>query len=244
MPIRLKRYRKDFEHSYAFGVFATLELLQHRPDQTVSVLLHSKGNRNEGVLKIERLCARHHIRVEHNDTAIERLTNREDEYAVGVFRKVEHRLDRNTSHVVLVNPADMGNLGAIVRTMAAFGFEDLALIHPAVDAFDPRAVRASMGALFQVRLSYFDTFEDYRRRFGHALYPFITQAPTPLEAVGFARPCALIFGNESAGLPDEFRQTGTPVSIPITHRVDSLNLAVAVGIALHSARALALPDGQ
>lgn len=239
MPIRLKRYQKDFEHSYAFGVFPTLELLAHQPELVASVLLHSKGARNEGVQKIERLCQQRRIRVEQNDTAIERITNRGNDYAVGVFRKVEQPLAPDTNHVVLVSPSDMGNLGTILRTMLAFGFADLALIRPAVDAFDPRVVRASMGALFQVRFQYFDSFDAYRHTYHrHGLFPLMTDAAARLGEVVFPPLFGLIFGNESAGLPVEYQTIGTPILIPYdAERVDSLNLSIAVGIALYASRA-------
>jgi TrmH family RNA methyltransferase len=232
----LKRYKKEFDHSYTFGVFPTLELLHHRPADMISVLLHSKGERSEGVQKIEQIAAQHRIRTEVNDSAIERISTQENNWAVGVFRKYDEPLNPTADHVALVNPSDMGNLGTILRTMLAFAVTDLALIRPAVDVFDPRAVRASMGALFQVRFAYFDTFEDYADQFDHALYPFITGAASTIASTRFDAPYTLIFGSESAGLPDSFREIGTPVGIPITDRVDSLNLAVAVGIGLYGAR--------
>ena len=49
---RLKRYQKDFDYSYAFGVFAALELLTYRPNDARKVLVSSKGERNEGVAKL------------------------------------------------------------------------------------------------------------------------------------------------------------------------------------------------
>jgi RNA methyltransferase, TrmH family len=231
----LKRYKKDFEHSYTFGVFPTLELLHHRPGDVISVLVHSKGERNEGVQKIQQIAAQHRIRTEVNDSAIERISTQENHWAVGVFRKYALALDAAANHVVLVNPADMGNLGTILRTMLAFGVRDLGIVRPGVDVFDPRAVRASMGALFQVNFAYFDTFDDYARQFDHALYPFITGTANTPQNTRFDAPYSLIFGNESAGLPDEYRSVGTPVGIPITESVDSLNLSIAVGIALYAA---------
>jgi TrmH family RNA methyltransferase len=51
----------------------------------------------------------------------------------------------------------------------------------------------------------------------------------------FDAPYTLIFGNESRGLPESFRQVGVSVAIPQSDAVDSLNLAVAVGIGLYAA---------
>jgi TrmH family RNA methyltransferase len=226
---------RDFPHSYTFGVFPTLELLHFQPSHVQRVLVSTQGERNEGVLKLRDLCARQRIPVEVNDRQIERLSPKENTYAVGVFEKYQPRLAPNANHLVLVNPADMGNLGTIIRTMVGFGMTDLALVKPAADMFDPRVIRASMGALFRLDFAYFDGFDAYRSAFPHGLYPFMTVGATPLHEATFDAPFALIFGSESSGLPDAYRSLGTSVTIPHSDAIDSLNLSVAVGIALYAA---------
>jgi TrmH family RNA methyltransferase len=233
MDVRLKRYHKDFEHSYAFGVFPTLELLHYQRRHVLKVLADTRGMDNTGVAKLKGLCERQDIPFEINDRLIERLAPMENCYAIGVFRKYTAPLNRQHNHVVLVNPSDMGNLGTIARTMVGFGVHDLALIRPAVDIFDPRVIRASMGAVFRLRFAYYDRFEDYRNAFAHTLYPFMTNAVRRLGEVSFQPPFGLVFGNESAGLPDEYLKAGESVVIPHGNEIDSLNLSVAVGIALY-----------
>jgi TrmH family RNA methyltransferase len=235
LDVPLKTYRKEFDHSYSFGVFPTVELLERRPEAVLKVLLSEAGRKNRGVAKIEQLCRRLGVRLEVNDKAVERLAPRENAYAVGVFRKYERELDTATPHVALVNPSDMGNLGTIMRTMLGFGVRDLALVRPASDVFDPRVVRSSMGALFGIDFHYFDTWEDYAGQFVRAYYPFMTGGTLMLPEARFERPCTLVFGSEAAGLPEEFRARGTPVTIPQSSEIDSLNLTIAVGIALYAA---------
>lgn len=235
MDFRLKRYQKEFEHSYSFGVFATLELLACRPEHVLGVVLASKGERNSGIERLRDECAALGIAAEVGDAAIERLSPKESHLAVGVFRKYRSALDAARDHVVLVNPGDMGNLGTIARTMAAFGLSDLALIRPAADLFDPRAVRASMGALFRLSCQYFDDFDAYRAAFARRLYPLMTDGRVALGEARFIPPFALVFGSESSGLPASFHDLGTSVRIPHMGLVDSLNLSVAVGIALYAA---------
>lgn len=233
MDFRLKRYQKDFEHSYTFGVFATLELLDARPEHLLKVVLASKGERNAGVTRLTDACARRHIPVEVGDAVIERLSPKESHLAVGVFRKYTTHLEPQRDHLVLVSPSDMGNLGTIARTMLGFGITDLALIRPAVDIFDPKAIRASMGAVFRLSFSYFDHFEAYRAAFAHNLYPLMTNGRQTIEEVVFEPPFALVFGSEGSGLPDEFQDKGLSVTIPHSSQIDSLNLSVAAGIALY-----------
>lgn len=230
-----KKYQRDFPHSYTFGVFPTLELLYCQPAHVQRVLVSTQGERNQGVAKLRELCAQKRIPVEVNDKQIERLSPKENTYAIGVFEKYEPRLDVNANHLVLVNPADMGNLGTIIRTMVGFGVMGLALVKPAADIFDPRVIRASMGAVFRLNFEYFDPFDAYRNNFPHYLYPFMTGGATPLHEATFDVPFALVFGSESAGLPDAYRTVGTSITIPHSDAIDSLNLSVAVGIALYEA---------
>ena len=233
----LRRYKKDFGHSYSFGVFPTLELLTHRPESVRLVVAHSKGSRSSGWEKLEAHCAAHAVPFVVDDRAVERLAHKGNVYVFGVFEKYDAPLSATADHLLLVQPSDHGNLGTIARTLLAFGTCDVALVAPAVDIFSPHVVRASMGATFALRFSYFGTFGAYRTAFGsdRTLYPFMLGAPTPLGKVTFQRPYTLIFGPEGAGLPTEYAEVGVPVTIPQSPQVESLNLAVAVAVALYEA---------
>jgi len=233
--MRLKKYDRDASHSYTFGVFPTLELLHHQPKQVSEILLTTAGAQNEGVAKIKALCSTGGIPISTDDKLVERIAPKENTYAVGVFAKYNPVLDAQANHVVLVNPSDMGNLGTILRTILGFGCRDLALIRPAADIFDPRAVRASMGALFQINFAYFESIAEYQAAFSHALYPFMTDGEVILPEAAFQTPFALVFGNESSGLDESFRALGTTISIPQSGAIDSLNLSIAVGVALYEA---------
>lgn len=236
MDVPLKPYKREFEYSYSLGVFPTLELVDAQPRHVLRVLVSSTGARNEGVRKLERLCERAGIRLDTNDRAVERLAQKENTFAVGVFRKYDSDLQPASNHVVLVNPGDMGNLGTIARTMLGFGVPDLGVVRPAADMFDPKVVRASMGAIFRLRCRYFDSFDLYREAAGErSLHPFMTGGDLMLDRARFSPPFTLVFGNESAGLPPEYRKIGTPITIRHSAAIDSLNLPMSVGIALYEA---------
>lgn len=235
MSNKLRRYKKDTPYSYTFGVFPSIELLTHRPEQCTRVLVRSNAERNTGVAKLQQLCDRHDVRIELADKALERIGAPDNAYAVGVFNKYEQELDKETTHVLLDGPRDMGNLGSIMRTMLAFDIRDLAIIRPAAHVFDPKAVRASMGALFQMRVTYWDSFEDYRATYERNYYPFIVDAPTELRDTPVTdAPVTLIFGSESNGLDPSFAGVGTPLRIKQSDAIDSLNLASSVAIALYA----------
>ena len=116
-----------------------------------------------------------------------------------------------------------------MRSMLGFGQNNLALIEPAADSFDPKTIRSSMGGIFQLKIQTFSKFTDYWGRYSqHALDPLMTKGSQSLPDVVFKEPYALVFGEEKSGLPEEFTQFGTSVRIPQSEAIDSLNLAQSV----------------
>ncbi len=231
--MRLKKYNKNLDYSYTFGMYPTIELLRVRPDTVVKVITHSKLSNEEGSGIINALLEKHGIPLECNDRLIDRLSPKDICYVVGVFNKYYPELSKD-NHVVLVNPGNSGNLGTIIRSMLAFDFNNLAIIRPAVDVFHPDTVRASMGALFSINFRLFDDIDSYRERFDtHNLYLFMTEGQDTLDKTSFKSPYGLVFGSEPSGLPRHYRELGNAVRIAQSGRVDSLNLAISASIVLH-----------
>lgn len=232
----LKPYDHDLPYSYAPGVFPSLQLMQNAPDRARRLLLSEKAQ-GEGVEKLREICAAHHVREEIADKALARVSGKQNCFAAVVFEKWRSDLAPDRPHVVLHHPMDEGNLGTIQRTLLGLGVEDIAVIRPAADVFDPKVVRATMGAVFSLRVREYDDFEAYRAEHpGRSLYPFMLDGSVLLEdAVADLRtPWTLIFGNEGSGLPPEFQTYGKAVRIPHNDRIDSLNLAIAVGIGAYA----------
>lgn len=229
---KIQRYKHDMNVSYALGATLTFELLKSRPEWVTRVFFNSLLEESEGILQLKEMCMRHHIACETNDKAFNILSPKGNCYVIGEFQKKELALD-NTSHIVLVNPSDAGNLGTIIRTAIGFGIENIAIIKKAVDFYDPKAIRASMGAAFHARVEYFDTIEDYCAKFpDNERYAFMLSASIPLTEVDIIEPFSLIFGNEATGLPDEFAHFCNPIIIKHSNNIDSLNLPMAAGIAM------------
>ena len=232
----LTAYKGDLDYSYAPGIFPSMECLTHRPQDVRRLLVHSSASGREGVDRLCALAEKHRIRVEEADRALARISGKENCYAAAVFTKFEDNPDPARPHVVLHNPGDFGNVGTILRTALGLGIEDVALIRPCADLFDPKTVRASMGALFRLRVKVYDSFDDYRAAFpDRKLYPFMLDASVPLQETVRDKPAlwTLVFGNEGRGLPKEFAQLGQAVRIESNDKVDSLNLAMAAGIGIY-----------
>ena len=62
---------------------------------------------------ISALCKKHQIPLEVAGKSVEKLRDKENIFAIGVFEKYENALDSKKNHIVLVNPGDMGNMGRL-----------------------------------------------------------------------------------------------------------------------------------
>ena len=235
----LEAYKRELDYSYAPGLFPSLEAMTKRPEIVRRLLVSSKGQDSEGVKKLTALAEEKRIRVETADKALARISGKENCFAAAVFEKTPRPLSGSGDHIVLHHISDQGNLGTILRTALGFGYHDIAIIRPAADVYDPKVVRASMGAIFSLRVMEYDDFSAYWQEFAnHAAYPFMLDGSVQMDdaAEKAAHPCALIFGNEGAGLPPEFQRVGQPVRIPSSDEVDSLNLAIAAAIGMYALR--------
>lgn len=228
----MKIYKKNDETSYTLGVFPTIELLKTRPHDVIRVIVHSSIEKNKGYPLIQQLCQQNHIHIDIHDKTIDKLSPKNNCFAIGVFKK--YRCDiEDQNHVVLVNPMDMGNMGTIMRTMLGFGYKNLIIIRPAVDIFDPKVIRASMGAIFHLNIKYYNEFETYYDQYRHhEFYLLMLKGAKNIHKVSANHIHSLVFGNESSGLPDQYLEYGQSVFIPHSEDIDSLNLSMALGLTL------------
>jgi TrmH family RNA methyltransferase len=227
----IKPYDKDCSYSYTFGFYPTFELLKHHKEQLVCIYVGEKTERSASLIKLASLVTPD--KIIYSEKVFAKLQEKGNDHVIGVFSKYEETLDSESNHIVLVNPSDQGNLGNIMRSMAAFGYYDLAIILPAADRFNPKTVRASMGSFFAVRQKAFASFGDYLKEYPRSYYPFMLQSSRGLKEIEKPKSkYALVFGNEATGLPDSF-ENGNAVRIEQSEDVDSLNVATAAVVGMY-----------
>lgn len=138
-----------------------------------------------------------------------------------------------------------GNLGSILRTAEAAGARGVIAVGAQIDFFAPSVVRSSMGAFFAqklVRASWPEVL-DFKVQREIAWFGTSVEASQPYDDAPYPRDFWLWMGDECAGLSERtLRECDARISIPMQGRVDSLNLGVATGIVLFSARRNAQRD--
>jgi len=127
--------------------------------------------------------------------------------------------------VALWGVADPGNVGTVLRSALAFGAGSVAVGPGTADPFSPKAVRASMGALFAVPLARVEAVDELP---GETI-ALVARAGEPLRGPGEA---TLVVGAERDGLPPDVVAACDGVAhLPI--RSESLNAAMAATVALY-----------
>lgn len=135
--------------------------------------------------------------------------------------------------IVLENVQDPGNVGTVLRTAAALGTEIVVLLGECADPYNPKTVRAAMGALFRQRIWETDlpTLEARLREWGLPLFgAALRPESVDVKTVPLAR-AAVAVGNEGKGLSDALLNAcDTKILLPMTPGSESLNAAVAASI--------------
>ena len=139
--------------------------------------------------------------------------------------------DLNQNFIYLDHISDPGNMGTILRTAVWFGIDQMVLSDGCVDPFNPKVVRSSMGAHFQ--LSWIGHLEI------HTLnnYTIIgaDHRGAAIEPLGsFPKKWCLVMGNEAHGISENIKSVlDETMAIPKIGTGESLNVGVAMGILLN-----------
>ncbi len=141
-------------------------------------------------------------------------------------------------NIVLLEPEQGGNVGNIGRTCLAIGAK-LHLIEPLGFRLTDREIkRAGMDYWYQVDVTRYDDFDDFMNRNpGAHIYMATTKSRQTYTEVTYEDNCYIMFGKESAGIPEEILLEHKPdcIRIPMLPDIRSLNLANSVAIVSYEA---------
>jgi TrmH family RNA methyltransferase len=147
---------------------------------------------------------------------------------IGVFRRVDlPRAPVPEIGLALWHVGDPGNVGTLIRSAAALGPAFVALSEGSADATGPKALRASMGALFRVPLLAFDDAPGRR-------IALVAHGGIPTTELDLFGPTTFVLGAEREGLPESVLATCEErATVPLAPGSESLNVATAGAIALY-----------
>ena len=144
--------------------------------------------------------------------------------------------------VVIDSVQDPGNVGAIVRTAAAAGFEAVVTSPGTADLLSPRSIRASAGNLFSMRFARninLESFIDALLGEGHLVVAADSRGENDFRSLKPADHMTLVLGSEAQGVSgDVMKHASVLVTIPMGQHVESLNVAVAGGLVMYQMQAI------
>lgn len=152
---------------------------------------------------------------------------------------MHRKLNPASEHIVVVNGVqDPGNLGTILRTCDAFGFDRVILSRETCDPYSLKTLRSSMGGIFGVSLKIGMKNQDiiqYLRREGYQIVVSSLEAEIDLKTLDLQDKFAIVLGNEANGVDRDFLQNADLLyKIGMRESAESLNVGVAAAITLHA----------
>ena len=153
-------------------------------------------------------------------------------------RDIDHWSDIGGTHLLLDGVQDPGNVGSVIRTANAFKIKSVILYNGCADAYNPKTIRASMGAVFRQHFCKMDISEltalkDSGVRFFGAALDKNCRAIFDVKLDD----AVIAIGNEGAGLSEGILSLCDElITIPISADCESLNAAVAAAIIMWEAR--------
>ena len=161
--------------------------------------------------------------------AMERPTN----------RSIEEICQKAERVVVIEGVVDTTNIGAIFRSAAALGIDAVLLTRNSCDPLNRRAVRVSMGSVFLVPWAWIDDATQLKEQGFTTVAMALTDNSVSIDSpiLTTIPKLAIIMGTEGDGLPQTTTEKADYVArIPMSHNVDSLNVAAAAAVAFWELR--------
>ena len=156
-------------------------------------------------------------------------------HKLDIIYKEEFLKNADETVVFLDSVRDPSNLGAIIRSALAFGVGHIVLSSDCTDAYNPKCVRASMGGVFKIKLSYVKdsvgTVFEMRKAGRRVLSAELSSEALTLGEACLEKRDIIVIGNEGHGVSSAVGSAcDGSVYIPISSATESLNASVAAAI--------------
>ncbi|MFC1644401.1 TrmH family RNA methyltransferase [Patescibacteria group bacterium] len=179
---------------------------------------------------------------------LDELSDREDGSELLALVKMKEddlsrvELRKDLFVVVIDRASSPGNLGTIIRSCESFGVDAIIMTGHAVDLYDEKTIRASVGTIFSVPIIRLEShnellpwIEKVKSEIGSfSVVGTTAKTESTIDSTDFKSPLMLLIGNETNGLSNKYKEICDDlVKIPISGSASSLNVACATSIFLY-----------
>jgi len=234
------KYRKTHGLFLVEGIHSVMELLKSTW-HVEAVIVNFVSNAAPEMAPLLSLAADRQIPIEIiNQPIFDKLATTETPQGVLAVARLSYPdpggLANHKKILIADGIADPGNLGTMMRTAVAFGFNCILTTPGSADIYSPKTVRATQGALFSMTPYSHIAPDDFVERLKktHSIIALTARGENEIRTPKKTARLALVVGAEIAGISQVLiKAADFKVKIPITNGVESLNAAVAAGIAMY-----------
>ena len=148
-------------------------------------------------------------------------------------------LSHNPLILVIEGVEKPGNMGAIFRTVDAAAFDGIIICDPKVDLYNPNAIRASIGTVFNIHtaLSTSEEAIHFLKENNIQIFATYLEGSVNYHTVDYKQPSAIVMGTEATGISDQWvKAAQSNIIIPMMGIADSLNVSTATAVVVFEAR--------
>ncbi len=230
--VRDGRYRKAERRALVEGPHLVSSLIEHGVREK-ALMVSESGLGNAEVQALLARAGRDPIVL--SDRAFSAIADAETPQGLAAEIDIPSPKAIEGSRVFLEGIQDSGNVGAIIRSAAAFGIRAVVADKACADPWSPKTLRAGMGGHFRLAVL---SADDLLREIESFDGTVLCTAAEEGQALGTARlegALGWIFGSEGRGVSPQLRKLGRKVRIPIAPGTESLNVAAAAAICFYEA---------
>lgn len=238
-----KKYRTKYNAFYLEGVKVTNEILDKNEAIDILFIAYSKSlliSTNGGQALLNRISSLKNIKVlEFEENIFKYMTDTVNTQGILVVMKIpKYSLENeeNKNIILLDKVQDLGNIGTIIRSCNAFGVDTILCTSGTADVYSPKAVRATMGGILNVKIIYLDGIEKLNllKKMGYKIATTSLKTQNSIDSIDYNNKYIFVMGNEANGVSKEIIDISDfVVKIPMSEKIESLNVGVATSIILY-----------
>lgn len=154
-----------------------------------------------------------------------------------VYKNEKRKIDKNADYIMALDDVqDPGNIGTIIRTLDSANIKQLIVSKGTVDAYSPKVVRSTMGAIFRVNVIEVENLKDELDKLKQKGFKIVStslQTDKSIYDINYDKKVVVI-GNEANGVSKEIQDNSDiKVKIPMLGKTESLNASVAASIMIY-----------
>lgn len=240
-----KKSRVKNNAFYLEGIKVVNEILDKRKAIDIMFIAYSKSlllSSNGGQELLNRIEKEDVKALEFEENIFKYMTDTVTPQGVLIVLKLpkydlDEVLNESSSSILILDQIqDLGNLGTIIRSANAFDVETIICTPNTADVFSPKCLRSTMGGILNTKIIYISNVSELEKvkAHGYKIVSTSLEAKGYIENLDFNNKYAYVMGNEANGVSKEvFAMSDEYIKIPMTDKIESLNVGVATSIVLY-----------